>query len=390
MDLDFWWLLLIPVVFGLGWMAARYDLKTLLSESANLPRSYFRGLNFLLNEQPDKAIDAFIEVVKLDPETTELHFALGSLFRRRGETERAIRVHQNLLNRSDLPTTERDHALYELGQDFLKAGLLDRAEDTFASLDAGAYASEARRCLLTIFEIEKDWRRAIVTAQALEELGTQSFAKEISQFHCELSQDALQRQDQALARIELDLALKGNPQNVRATILLGDVAFAAGDPAAALIAWQRVEQQNAAYLPLVVEKLMQAYTALGKPGEGAALLVSLVDRYPSNELLDAAYKHVAELRGADAAQALARAQMQKAPNLAGMTRLLDAQIAGASEPERSDLELMRTLIRQRTKNLPRYTCQNCGFRARLFYWQCPGCSGWETYAPRRVEPVAST
>jgi lipopolysaccharide biosynthesis regulator YciM len=229
-----------------------------------------------------------------------------------------------------------------------------------------------------------------VTAQALEELGTQSFAKEISQFHCELSQDALQRQDQALARIELDLALKGNPQNVRATILLGDVAFAAGDPAAALIAWQRVEQQNAAYLPLVVEKLMQAYTALGKPGEGAALLVSLVDRYPSNELLDAAYKHVAELRGADAAQALARAQMQKAPNLAGMTRLLDAQIAGAGEPERSDLELMRTLIRQRTKNLPRYTCQNCGFRARLFYWQCPGCSGWETYAPRRVEPVAST
>ncbi len=150
MDLDYWWLLLIPVIFGLGWMAARFDLKNLLSESANLPRSYFRGLNFLLNEQPDKAIDAFIEVVKLDPETTELHFALGNLFRRRGETERAIRVHQNLLKRADLPTNERDHALYELGQDFLKAGLLDRAEETFKEISVGLYAVDAQRALLTI------------------------------------------------------------------------------------------------------------------------------------------------------------------------------------------------------------------------------------------------
>src|ERR1700743_1756972 len=147
MDLDFWWLLVIPVAFAFGWMAARYDLKHLLSESANLPRSYFRGLNFLLNEQPDQAIDAFIEVGKLSPETTELHFALGSLFRRRGETERAIRVHQNLLNRADLPEAERAHALYELGQDFLKAGLLDRAETTFRSLSAiqeSAYANDAQ------------------------------------------------------------------------------------------------------------------------------------------------------------------------------------------------------------------------------------------------------
>lgn len=168
MDLDFWWLLVIPVAFAFGWMAARYDLKTLLSESANLPRSYFRGLNFLLNEQPDQAIDAFIEVVKLDPETVELHFALGNLFRRRGETDRAIRVHQNLLSRADLPVSERDHALFELGQDFLKAGLLDRAEETFRSLETGDYALGAQRALLTIYEIEKDWIKSIDTARHLE------------------------------------------------------------------------------------------------------------------------------------------------------------------------------------------------------------------------------
>ncbi|MGF6778007.1 lipopolysaccharide assembly protein LapB [Paraburkholderia sp. GAS334] len=390
MDLDFWWLLAVPVAFALGWMAARYDLKTLLSESANLPRSYFRGLNFLLNEQPDQAIDAFIEVVKLDPETIELHFALGNLFRRRGETDRAIRVHQNLLSRADLPVTERDHALFELGQDFLKAGLLDRAEETFRSLKVGDYAIGAQRALLTIYEIEKDWNKSIDTARQLETMGSESLEKEVAQFHCELAQEALQQKNPDEARRQLGLALKANPQSVRATILFGDVDAAGGAQEAAIAQWLRVEEQNPAYLPLVAEKLLKAYQALGRGEEGADLLTTWIDRYPSNDLLDVAYQHVAALRGPEAAHALARAQMQKSPNLAGMTRLLEAQQAAAEEPRRSELELMRTLIRQRTKNLPRYTCQNCGFRARLFYWQCPGCSGWETYAPRRVEPIAAS
>ncbi|MGN6230086.1 MAG: lipopolysaccharide assembly protein LapB [Trinickia sp.] len=389
MDLDFWWLLVVPVAFALGWMASRYDLKALLSESANLPRSYFRGLNFLLNEQPDQAIDAFIEVVKLDPETVELHFALGNLFRRRGETDRAIRIHQNLLSRADLPASERDHALFELGQDFLKAGLLDRAEEALGRLDAGEYARDAQRALLTIYEIEKEWGKAIDAAGRLETMGGEPLSKEIAQFHCELAQEALHRKDAAEAAAQLELALSANPSNVRATILAGDVAAARGDQTAAIEAWRRVESQNPSYLPLVAEKLMKAYAALSRPQEGAALLAGYVEHYGSNDLLDVAYPHVAQLCGAEAAHALARKQMQAAPNLAGMTRLLDAQIEAAEEPRRAELDLMRTLIKQRTKNLPRYTCQNCGFRARLFYWQCPGCSGWETYAPRRVEPIAA-
>ncbi len=389
MDLDFWWLLVIPVAFALGWMASRYDLKTLLSESANLPRSYFRGLNFLLNEQPDQAIDAFIEVVKLDPETIELHFALGNLFRRRGETDRAIRIHQNLLSRADLPASERDHALFELGQDFLKAGLLDRAEEALSRLDAGEYARDAQRALLTIYEIEKDWTHAIEAARRLETMGADPLAKEIAQFYCELAQEALQRKDAAEASAQLERALDANPTNVRATILAGDVASARGDHAGAIEIWRRVESQNPSYLPLVAEKLMKAFAALSRPEEGAALLRGYVEQYGSSDLLDVAYPHVAQLCGAQTAHALARAQMQTAPNLAGMTRLLDAQIEAAEEPRRGELELMRTLIKQRTKNLPRYTCQNCGFRARLFYWQCPGCSGWETYAPRRIEPIAT-
>jgi lipopolysaccharide biosynthesis regulator YciM len=390
MDLDFWWLLVIPVAFALGWIASRYDLKTLLSENANLPRSYFRGLNFLLNEQHDKAIDAFIEVAKLDPETIELHFALGNLFRRRGETDRAIRVHQNLLSRADLPVAERDHALFELGQDFLKAGLLDRAEETFKSLETGEYALGAQRALLTIYEIEKDWRKSIATSAEIETMGGATLAKEVAQFHCELAQEALQRKQPGDARVELELALAANRENVRATILVGDVDAAGGNLKAAIACWRRVETQNAAYLPLVAEKLMKAYAELGHTNEGVDLLVEYVDRYPSNDLLDTAFKHVAELRGLDAAHTLARRQMQTSPNVAGMMRLLEAQVATADEPRRGELELMHALVKQRTKNLPRYTCQNCGFRARLFYWQCPGCSGWETYAPRRVEPITAS
>src|SRR6478672_12080614 len=161
MDIEYWWLLALPLFFALGWLAARIDIKQLVSESRALPMSYFKGLNFLLNEQPDKAIEAFIEVVKVDPQTIELHFALGNLFRRRGEVERAIRMHQNLVERTDLATEQRVTALYELAQDYLKAGLLDRAEEMFLKLQDTPYEQAAFKFLLEIYEQEKDWLKAI-------------------------------------------------------------------------------------------------------------------------------------------------------------------------------------------------------------------------------------
>ena len=174
MEFELWWLLGIPVFFALGWIAARVDIRQLVSESRSLPRGYFKGLNFLLNEQPDKAIDAFIEIVTLDPETADMHFALGNLFRRRGETERAIRVHQNLLARPDLPQEQLQHAEYELGMDYLKAGLLDRAEETFNRLVTTQYGVQAQRALLEIFQREKEWPRAIEAALGLQESGAGS------------------------------------------------------------------------------------------------------------------------------------------------------------------------------------------------------------------------
>src|SRR5450830_1713495 len=278
MEFEIWWLIGIPLFFTLGWMAARVDIRQLLSESRSLPRNYFKGLNFLLNEQPDKAIDAFIEIVRLDPETADMHFALGNLFRRRGETERAIRVHQNLLSRPDLPQEQKEHAQYELGMDYLKAGLLDRAEETFNSMLSGQYAVQARRALLEIFQREKEWPRAIEAALGLQESGAGARQKEIAQFYCELAHDALVHLHPDDALPLLEKSLLANRTNVRATLLIGDAQLAQGDVEGALLTWRRVEQQSVPHVALVAQRLMDGYRKVDRPQEGVNLLKSYLEQ----------------------------------------------------------------------------------------------------------------
>ncbi len=399
MMFETWWLLALPLVFGLGWMAARFDVRQLISEQGALPRSYFKGLNFLLNEQPDQAIDAFVEVARLDPETTELHFALGALFRRRGETERAIRVHQNLATRPDLPEPEREHALYELGQDFLRAGLLDRAEESLRRLMSGPYAASAKRVLLDLYEVEKEWQKAIEAARELQALEKKDYRLQIAQFCCELAQDALQRKRPEDAVKWLRQAIEENPANVRAPILLGDVAAAAGDARAALGHWLGIERQDASFLPLVAERVVKTYAGLGEQGVALDWLRGLLKGNLAPELLDVAFKTELELNGPEAATRLMREQLRRQPTLLALTKYFEAQAAangaetaaGADESaeggKATEITAIRDLLQLRTRNLARYTCRECGFRARLFYWQCPGCNRWETYAPRRSEAL---
>ncbi|SCU75481.1 Tetratricopeptide repeat protein [Cupriavidus necator] len=411
MMFETWWLLALPLVFGLGWMAARFDVRQLISEQGALPRSYFKGLNFLLNEQPDKAIDAFIEVARLDPETTELHFALGALFRRRGETERAIRVHQNLATRPDLPEPEREHALFELGEDFLRAGLLDRAEESLRRLMSGPYAVSAKRVLLELYEVEKEWQKAIEAARELQTLEQMSYSLQIAQFCCELAQDALQRKRPEDAVKWLNQAVAENPANVRAPILLGDVAAAAGDARAALGHWLGIERQDASFLPLVADRVVNAYASLQEEGAALEWLRGLLKGKLAPEVLDTAYKAELDVNGPEAAARLMREQLRRQPTLLALTKYFEAQAAvvaaaaasaqpaGADAPaegaegndgngeQAQETTAIRDLLQLRTRNLARYTCRECGFRARLFYWQCPGCNRWETYAPRRSETL---
>jgi lipopolysaccharide assembly protein B len=386
MEFEYWWLLGFPLFFGLGWIAARVDIKQLLTESRALPRSYFRGLNFLLNEQPDKAIEAFIEVVKVDPETIDLHFALGSLFRRRGEYDRAIRMHQNLLDRAGLGQEQKLAALYELGQDYHKAGILDRAEEVFRKLSDGPHGVEARRFLLEIYEQEKDWPRAIEMAQRLAQDSGESRAKDVSQYLCELASTEATNARRDVAHRHLEAALEANRRSVRASVQLGDLERAAGNLETAIQSWKQIEQQNPAYLALVAQRLFEAYRELGQAEEGLTLLNAYLERYPSLDLLDTVFQYSLEAKGAEVAYRLVRDELRRNPTLLGLDRLLEAQLVAATSPERRrDLELVRNLVHSHTRRMARYRCDNCGFKARQFHWHCPACGGWETYPPRRTE-----
>ena len=387
MEFETWMLIGIPLFFAMGWITARVDIRQLLSESRTLPRGYFKGLNFLLNEQPDKAIDAFIEIVKLDPETADMHFALGNLFRRRGEIERAIRVHQNLLARPDLPLEQQAQARYELGMDYLKAGLLDRAEETFNALVDTPYSVQARRALLEIFQREKEWTRAIDAARGLQESGAGARQKEIAQFYCELAQDALVHlhTDDALAL--LDQAVHTDRKNVRATMLTGDAQLAQGDVEGALLTWRRVEQQSVPHVALVAARLMDGYKKVGRPQEGVNLLRAYLAEASSIDLIDVVFKAVIELDGVEAAKELVVEELRRNPTLLGLDKLLEARLMDAPPEIWEELSMVKNLIHGYTQKLARYRCSHCGFKARQFYWQCPGCSNWETYPPRRSEEL---
>ena len=381
-EFEYWQLLLFPLFFGLGWAAARVDIRHLVKESRSLPRSYFQGLNFLLNEQPDRAIEAFVEAVQVDPQTIELHFALGSLFRRRGETERAIRMHQNLVGRDDLPQDLKLQALAELGQDYLKAGLLDRAEEIFDKLRDSDLAEDAKRNLLEIYQLEKDWEKAIAIASELPDFASH---REIAEYYCELAAAEIMRSRRDLAAVYLQTAFERNRKCVRASLLLGDIQFQQDQLLAAIETWQRIEQQDPPYLALVAQRLLDAFRKLDRREEGLQLLRGYLEHYPSLDLLDVVFQLVLEGDGPEAAYKLVRDELKRNPTLLGFDKLLEARLLVTAPENRPDLDLAKGIVQGYTRRLARYRCDNCGFKARQFYWRCPACGGWETYPPKRTE-----
>ena len=392
------WLLLLPVLFGLGWLASRWDLRleNRMDERERMlqQRSTFKGLSLLLNEQPDQAIEALVKVAQLDPETVDLHFSLGNLFRRRGETERAIRIHQHLAGRDDLKPRDRDHAAYELGRDFLRAGLLDRAEASLNQVGEGKYSVPAKESLLEMYQVERDWKKAIVAATELEALQDKSHQTEIAQFYCELAQEALRRKDMPHSEQSIDRALQAVPAQARALILQGDYLVAMDRPGQAIEVWSQVAEKHPAYMHLVADRWMVAHAAVDKTNAGLDHMIALLTTQSAGELLDIVHKHMMLIRGPAAAEVMLVGVMQHTPSLSALSKLAETRLALAElngSPERiADLQATLGLLKQRTTALARYTCGNCGFRARRFYWQCPGCNHWEAYSPRRTEGTAAS
>ncbi|NOT17746.1 MAG: lipopolysaccharide assembly protein LapB [Sulfuriferula sp.] len=379
MEFELWWLLALPLFFALGWLAARVDMRHAMSESRSVPASYFKGLNYLLNEQPDKAIEAFIEVVKVDSDTVDLHFALGGLFRKRGEVERAIRMHQNLVAREDLSTERQLQAMSELGQDYLKAGLLDRAQDIFTKLQQTQANSQV--FLLEIFVLEKEWHKAIEIARILSQTANRSYHVEIAHYFCELANIAYTHGETKQAQDDLHEALSVHKNCVRATVLLGDIAASLGEHAQAVAVWRRIESQDGNYVALVADKMMASYRVLQQDEIGLAYLCGVLARLPSFELFSTAFNATLNVLGADAAAQLARTVLQTQPSLRGLDKLLEAELLVAPTDALPDLQMKKSIVQRYSQQQSLYQCAHCGFKARNYFWHCPACNHWDSFPP---------
>jgi lipopolysaccharide biosynthesis regulator YciM len=394
-EFEYWWLLVLPLFFTLGWIAARVDIKQLLSESTALPAAYFKGLNFLISDQHDKAVEAFSEAMQANTDSLELHFALGSLFRRTGETDRAINMHLNLLDKKELTPNQRSAVKAELAQDYLKAGLYDRAEELFKSLDDTRYRQPSLNALLEIYVREREWSQAVETATELERLSGVPFRKEIAQYYCELAMNDIIAQKPDAARNLLHMALDANKSCIRANVLLGDIEVNQGAHQAAISHWKKIEFQKPQYLGLIAGKMLKSYRANNQLQEGLAQLNTYLETYKLPTLMSVLYEATLTEEGPDKAVKLARNELIRKPNLTTLDQLLQAR-AMADETKKNvknlannqDIQLMQQTVRNAIGDRAAYHCDQCGFRAKQYHWQCPACNAWESLPAEPSEAIS--
>ena len=385
MELDLMWILVgLPLAFGLGWLASRLDLRQLRIDNRQAPRAYFKGLNYLLNEQQDQAIDAFIEAVQNDPDTSELHFALGNLFRRRGEYERAVRVHEHLMQRGDLSQADRQRAQHALALDFLKAGLLDRAEDALRKLEGTSFQGQARLARLAIYERSREWPQASEVARLLESSGEANFAVRQAHYLCEQARERHAQNDAAAAEALLNQALQIAPQASRARILLGQLQLAQGQAGPALRTLQPLFEQQALAAPLAAATLARAAQAAQQVPQALAILQAHYQQAPCLDVMEAMVS-LESLSPDTAAQARARYidHLNQHPSLIAASRWM----AGESLAPAAAHAPLQAALEHAAKPLARYRCAACGFEAKEHFWHCPGCQAWDSYPPRRVEEL---
>lgn len=387
MDILVIWLLITPLFFAFGWVAGRIDMKVVLRQAKQLPQRIFDGVDALVDNKTGIASDELKEVVEQEPQLTDLQFTLGRLYRKRGENDLAIKLHSKLLASQYVFSTEiKDKARLELAQDFQKAGLIDRAESILQKLSTSQlYSHQAMEMLLLIYQQDKNWLDAIETARKLASSDF-SFHTEVAQFNCELAQEALIKSDHEKAKGYTATALETNRKCVRANILLGEVFFNLENYAESIRIWQLVEKQNYHYLPLVIDKIFEAYLRLDKVKECLTLIKGYVTLYPNLNMHDFVYQKLANYDTSDATVDYLRAAMLHTPSAKIAALLIDAR-AGILETQESkhDAEQVKNLLLRYDDKLSYYRCGCCNFKSKTFFWQCPACYSWESITPNNSE-----
>jgi lipopolysaccharide biosynthesis regulator YciM len=378
-----WLFGLLPVAMLSGWWIGRRSTnKPAKPDQVSISSDYFKGLNFLLNEEPDKAIDVFVKMLEVDSETVETHLALGNLFRRRGEGDRAIRIHQNLIARPTLTKAQRSLALFELGQDYLRAGLLGRAESLFLELlGQGEYRAESMQKLLEIYQQEKDWQKAIDIASRIENLTNRNMGDLKGQFYCELGAHYRAKGDVKTATKMAKRALASDRQCARASFLLAEIEKSTGHCKAAVKTLKQVEKQDKRYVSEVVAPLVECYQDMGKPHEAERYLNYLLEKYDGISSLLALVELVRQRDGERAASERIVNFLRERPSVKGLDRLIELNLVNSNGPARENLLILKELTRGLLEDKAAYRCKNCGYKSKVLRWNCPSCKKWGSIQP---------
>lgn len=379
MDFEAWWLLIPLACFALGWFAARVDIRYVLRDARALPSAYFRGLNFLLREQHDKAVESFVDVSRRDPHALDLQLALGSLFRRQGRIGEATGIHQSLVDRHDLPKEKRELAQFELAQDFHAAGLFDRAETVYEQLTGSAYEAEAVTRLASVLEQEKSWQKAIFARERIQRLSGEPQGRYIAQYHCELADVALAAGNQSDVSAQLASALESNRNNSRAHLIEFRAAIKRDDTTAAERALVELQRTRPELLVLIADDVVALYEKLGEPATAVEQLAVAQNEIPStlglSRLIDASLK----IEGRDWALDRLKRELTRQPSAREAARLLELESSKYDAAAAQTMNDVAQLLHRATDKIPGFHCGHCGFRAPRYYWKCPGCNEWESF-----------
>lgn len=382
-----WLLIVIPVFFAFGWFAGRIDMKSLMKQAKRIPQRLYDGVDAMVDNKTGLARDELKQVIDQEPQLIDLQFSLGRLYRKRGENDLAIKLHSKLLSSQFVLSREvKDKIRLELAQDFQKAGLIDRAETTLTKLlNSQLYAHKALEMLLLIYQQDKNWQDAIVTARKLATSNI-SFHTEVAQFNCELAQESIIKSDYEQAKKYIAYALDTNRKCVRANILLGEVHFNQENYAEAISVWQAIEKQNFQYLPFVINKMFEAYQRQNMTKEFLNLIKGYSTLYPQINIYEFVYKTLMTHDSLDATLDYLHNSMRYNPSAKIAVLLIDARVEQIQTQDgKNDAQQVKNILVKYDEKNSHYACGCCNFKSKTFFWQCPACYEWESISPNNIE-----
>jgi len=389
-DFMFDWQLYLALITALAfgfWQGKRYQSRDDKSATHSLNQEYFQGLNFLLNEEPDAAIDSFINALEVNSETLETHLALAKLLRKRGEVDRAIRIHQNLLARPGLSKEQSEQAQYELAVDFTKAGLLDRAEGLLVTLikEEGPFQQLGLVLLLEVYRDEKEWEDGLAILHTLSgsrfSKNYDKWASTRAHFCCELAEKGIINSEFDATRRWLKQALGYDKQNARASLLLGRLEIAAGKTEKGIQQLQRIVEQSPDYVSEALPYLADGYKKLKQLNKYRVFLSETNQKF-DNPILVAELTDVIAIQDGDAAAAeFIAMEVREHPSGVGLYKLLDYYLSFADQKTKNHLSALQTVMGRVIQRSPQYQCRQCGFKGQKLHWLCPSCKQWGKIKP---------